>query len=334
MRAFVLQRYGDAACTALEEVGQPSPGPMDLLVKVAAAGLNPVDFKTRNGDLKAVTRLQLPAVMGNEFSGTVTAVGARVRNFKPGDAIYARVEKGRMGALAEYACVDESNAALAPKSIDLVTAAAVPLAALTALQALRDELRVGLGRSVLISGGAGGVGTFALQIAKYLGAEVTTTASPRGEALVRSLGADHVIDYTQGRLQDHPDRYDAGFDLVGGETLEAMFALVKRGGKIVSVAGVPEPQMALKDLGGRRLLALALWFISWGIRARARKAGVAYRYLFMHPSGEDLATLAKQIDAGRLKVTLDRAFPLAETAAAMAYLESGRAKGKVIVTMA
>jgi alcohol dehydrogenase len=334
MRAFVLKRYGDASGTGLADVAQPLPGPTDLLIKVTAAGLNPVDFKTRKGDLKAVMRLKLPAVMGNELSGTVAAVGANVRRFKPGDAVYARVDKGRMGALAEYACVDAGNAAPVPKSLDMVTAAGVPLAALTSLQALRDELKIGPGRKVLITGGAGGVGTFAIQIAKWLGAEVTTTASPRGEALVRSLGADHVIDYTQGRLQDRPERFDGAFDLLGGETLDATFALVKPGGTIVSVAGVPEPQMALKDLGGQRLLAAALWFISRRIRARAREAGVTYRFLLMHPSGEDLAMLGGLIDHGHVKVIIDRVFPLAETAAAFAYLEGGRAKGKVVVRVA
>lgn len=334
MRAFVMQRYGDAAGTGLAEVPQPVPGPTDLLVRVAGAGLNPVDFKIRDGKLKPVLRLKLPIVMGNEFAGTVAAVGAGVRRFKAGDTVFARVEKGRLGALAEYACVEDANAAHAPRSIDLVTAGAVPLAALTALQALRDELGIGAGRHVLITGGAGGVGTFAIQIAKWLGAEVTTTASPRGEALVRGLGADHVIDYTKGPLPATGARYDAGFDLVGGTTLEDMFAVVKPGGKIVSVAGVPEPQMALKDLGGKRLLALALWVMSFGIRARARKAGVAYRYLFMHPSGQDLATLAGLIDEGRLKVVLDRTFAFADCAQAIAYLESGRAKGKVVVRMA
>jgi alcohol dehydrogenase len=188
---------------------------------------------------------------------------------------------------------------------------------------------------VFISGGAGGVGTFAIQLAKRLGADVSTTASPSGEALVRSLGADRVVDYTAQAFQDVLHGVDSGLDLIGGDTLDQMFSIMKRGGKIVSVAGVPEPQMALKDLGGRRrLLAAALWFISLSIRARARRAGVAYRYLLTHASGEDLMHLADLIDQGKLKVIVDKAFPFAEIADAMAYLEGGRAKGKVVARLA
>jgi NADPH:quinone reductase-like Zn-dependent oxidoreductase len=184
--------------------------------------------------------------------------------------------------------------------------AAVPLAGLTALQALRDELHVKPGQKVFISGGAGGVGTFAIQIAKWLGANVTTTASQRGEALVRSLGCDEVIDYTSQDISKTGARFDAGFDLIGGKTLEQMFEIMKPGTTIVSVAATPEPQTAIRDLGGRRALSAIFWLISYGIRSRARRAGINYRYLFMHPSGSDLALLADLIEQGKLKATIDR----------------------------
>ena len=333
MRAYVLNSYGGPASAALQDAPAPAPGHSDLLVRVRAAGLNPVDFKTRQGLLRPVIGLKLPAVMGNEFAGDVVAIGNGVTQFTVGDKVYARVAKGQMGAFAELALVDAQYAAHMPASLDYAQAAAVPLAALTSLQALRDELSVKPGQRVFISGGAGGVGTFAIQIAKWLGVEIATTASPRGAALVRSLGADTVVDYTTQKFEEVLGEFDAGFDLIGGDTLERMFSIIKQGGKIVSIAGVPEPQMALKDLGGSRLLALAFWVMSMKVRSLARRAGVSYRALFMHPSGADLALLAGLIDGGRLKVTIDRTFPFSQIGDAFAVLESGRAKGKIVVTM-
>jgi NADPH:quinone reductase-like Zn-dependent oxidoreductase len=272
-------------------------------------------------------------VLGNELAGEVVAVGRDVKRFRAGDRVFARVAKDRAGAFAEQACVDEVHAALMPRDLDFTAAAAVPLAGLTALQALRDELGVKPEQRVFISGGAGGVGTFAIQIAKRLGAHVTTTASKRGEALVRSLGCDEVIDYTSQSISNAGRRFDAGFDLIGGKTLEQMFEIMKPGTKIVSVAAIPEPQTALRDLGGRQALSAMFWIISYGIRSRARRTGICYRYLFMHPSGTDLAHLAELIEQGQLKVTVDKTYPLANISAALAYLEAGHAKGKVVVTM-
>src|SRR6478752_8938911 len=218
-----------------------------------------------------------------------------------------------------------------PRNLDFTAAAAVPLAGLTALQALRDELDVKPGQKLFISGGAGGVGTSAIQIAKWLGAHVTTTASKRGEALVRSLGCDEVIDYTAQDISKAGRRFDAGLDLIGGKTLAQMFEIMKPGTKIVSVAAIPEPQTAIRDLGGRRALSAIFWIISYGVRSRARRAGISYRYLFMHPSGGDLAVLAELIEQEKLKATVDKAYPFANIAEALAYVESGRAKGKVVV---
>jgi NADPH:quinone reductase-like Zn-dependent oxidoreductase len=333
MRAYVLKHYGGPDGAHLLDVPAPVPGPRDILVEVRAAGLNPVDFKFRQGKLRAIHRPKLPFVLGNELAGEVIAVGNDVKRFRAGDRVFARVAKDRGGAFAEQACVDEDHAAHMPRDLDFTDAAAVPLAGLTALQALRDELGVKPEQKVFISGGAGGVGTFAIQIAKWLGADVTTTASKRGEALVRSLGCDEVIDYTTSDIFKGGRRFDAGLDLVGGKTLEQMFDIMKPGTRIVSVAAVPEPQTAIKDLGGRRALAAVFWIISYGIRSRARRAGIDYRYLFMHPSGSDLAQLAELIETEKLKVVIDRTYPLANISEALSYLETGRAKGKVVVTM-
>jgi NADPH:quinone reductase-like Zn-dependent oxidoreductase len=333
MRAYVLKAYGGPQGAQLSDVPAPVPGPRDILLKVRAAGLNPVDYKFRQGKLRIIYRPKLPYVLGNELAGDVVGLGSDAKRFRLGDRVFARVGKDRAGAFAEQACVDEDDAARMPKNLDYTSAAAVPLAALTALQALKDELAVKPGETVFISGGAGGVGTFAIQIAKNLGAHVTTTASRQGEALVRSLGCDEVIDYTAQDISGAGRRFDAGLDLIGGKTLDQMFEIMKPGARIVSIAALPEPRAALEDLGGRRVLAALFWIASYAIRSRARRERVGYRYLFMHPSGSELAELAALIEQGRLKVIIDKTYPFAKISEALAYVESGHAKGKVVVAM-
>jgi alcohol dehydrogenase len=333
VRAFVLSGYGGPEQTALTDMPQPSPGEGQLLVRVHAAGLNPVDFKTRSGAMKLIRKYPLPIVMGNELSGVVEAVGPGVTRFASGERVFARVDKDTMGAFADYALVLESHAARMPASLDFRAAAAVPLAGLTALQALRDELRLSAGQRIFIPGGAGGVGTFAIQLAKHLGAYVATTASPRGEALVRRLGADEVIDYTQVRFEEKLAGFDCAFDLLGGDTLARLWPVLKPGGRVVSIAGLPEPLTATKDLGRGGSLAALFWVASLPTRMRAARHGASYRYLFMHASGPDLDFLASLIDAKKLEVVIDRVFPFAEGKEAMAYLETGRAKGKVVLDM-
>jgi len=333
MRALLLTRYGGPEVAELRTVPRPVAGAGELLVRIHAAGLNPVDFKTREGKLKVIQRYSLPAVMGNELAGTVEAVGAGVTRFSVGDRVFARVPKGSMGAFAEYSVLPEAVVAAMPATLDFETAAGVPLAGLTALQALRDELHLKPGSRVFIPGGAGGVGTFAIQIAKWLGAEVTTTASPRGRDLVERLGADVVVDYTTQAFTDHVSGMDGVFDLLGGDTLSQSFGVVKPGATVVSVAALPEPQTALKDLDRGRALAALFWLVSYGLRTQARKHGARYRFLFMHPSGEELAELAGLIADGKLEPVIDRVFPFEQIGDAFAYLESGRAKGKVVVRM-
>ncbi|MCQ0970028.1 NADP-dependent oxidoreductase [Paracoccus sp. TK19116] len=333
MRAYVMSRYGGPEVAGLTDVPMPKVGPGQLLVRVRAAGLNPVDFKIREGKLRIIQRYRLPAVMGNELAGEVEAVGDDVTRFAPGDRVFARVPKEAMGAFAEYAVLPEDVVARMPDDVDFAMAAAVPLAGLTALQALRDELHLGPDSRVFIPGGAGGVGTFAIQIAKWLGAHVATTASQRGRGLVERLGADQVIGYTTERFQDHLHDVDGVFDLIGAETLVDSFAVVKPGGTVVSVAALPEPQTALKDLGRGRRLAALFWLISFPLRKAARRHGVRYRFLFMHPSGTELAELAGLIQDGKLTPIIDKVYPFDRIADAFTHLESGRAKGKIVVTM-
>jgi alcohol dehydrogenase len=333
LRALALTHYGGPEGTALIDLPRPSPRAGELLVRVNAAGLNPVDYKTRAGMLKVIHRYPLPIVMGNELSGVVEDAGPGAVRFARGDRVFARVAKETLGAFAEYALVHEDHAARMPASLDFPGAAAVPLAALTALQALRDELHLSAGQRVFIPGGAGGVGTFAIQIARHLGARVATTASSRGAALVARLGAEVVIDYASERFEDRLSGYDCAFDLVGGDTLRRLWPVVRPGGRVVSIAGMPEPMTARKDLGRGRGLAALFWLASLTTRRRAARHGLRYRYLFMHPSGADLAHLASLIDAKTIEVVVDRVFPFAEIKDAIAYLETGHAKGKVVVAM-
>ncbi|MBD3731074.1 MAG: NADP-dependent oxidoreductase [Sphingomonadales bacterium] len=271
--------------------------------------------------------------MGNEFAGIVEACGAGVSRFAPGQRVFARTGKERMGAFAEYACEAEQNLAAIPDGLSFEQAAAIPLAGLTALQALRDELHLGPGSRVFIPGGAGGVGTFAIRIAKWLGAHVATTASPRGRALVEQLGADEVIDYESEAFEDRLSGYDGAFDLIGSDTLSRCFDVVRPGGMVVSVAGLPEPQTASKDLDRGAVLRAMFWLASWRLRAQARRNGVTYRFLFMHPSGTELAELGTLAEAGLLTPVIDRVLPFAQIDQALADLEAGHAKGKIVVSL-
>ena len=334
MRALVLTGYGGPAVAALREMPAPEPGRDEVRIDVKAAGLNPVDFKMRDGKLRVIQGYALPIALGCELAGVVASVGEGVTRFRAGDEVFARVAKDRLGAFAETVCVHEDLVAKKPSSLDFAHAAAVPLAALTALQALRDELVVERGTRVFIPGGAGGVGTFALQLAKHFGATVATTASPRGRALVERLGADVVVDYTTQDFTKELRDYDAAFDLVGGDTLKGSFSVVRRGGKVVSIAGVPEPTTATKDLHRGAGLAMLFWLVSAGLRFGAWRAGVeGTGTSSCTRSGKDLELIASLVDAKKLEVVVDRVVPVGEIGEACRYLETGRAKGKVVVGM-
>jgi NADPH:quinone reductase-like Zn-dependent oxidoreductase len=333
MRAYALTRYGDPRAMEMREVPEPSPGDGEVLVKVHAAGLNPVDYKLRQGKMRLVNRLALPLVAGSELAGVVAEVGPGISNFAVGEKVFARVDKHKLGAFAPYAVVSEAFLARMPESLDFVEAAGLPLAGLTALQALRDELSVCPGDRIFISGGAGGVGSLAIQLAVWMGAEVATTASAQSEKLLHSLGATTVINYREQKFKEVLREYDGALDLTGGPDLTDSFAIVKRGGKTVSIAGIPEPTPARVDLAAGPLLTAALWLASAGIRRQARRKGVGYRYMFMHPSGVDLELLAGLVDEGILKTVTDSVFPFEQIADGFAHLEEGHAKGKIVISM-
>lgn len=330
MRGYVLTRYGGAGAMRMRDVPEPTPGAGEVLIGVRAAGLNPIDYKVRRG-FGRVFHLDLPLVAGSELSGVVEAVGAGVTRFGIGDRVYARVDKQKLGAYAPYAVIDESFVARMPRSLDFEDAAGMPLAGLTALQALR-ALSITPGDRVFVSGGAGGVGTLAIQLAVHMGAKVATTASPRGEELVRSLGAETVVDYRKQKFKEVLSDYDSAFDTTGGRDLMDVFDILKPGAKATSVTSI-DPTTARDDVGLGRLLTAAVWAANTKIRRKSRRRGVSYRSLFMHPSGDDLEVLTELVDSGQLKPVTDRVLPFEQLPNAFAYLEEGHAKGKVVVRL-
>lgn len=333
MRALVATRFGGPEVMQLRELPVPAPGAGEVRVRVAAAGLNPVDARIRSGDLRLIEpRRRFPLVLGSEVAGHVDALGPGVMGFAIGDRVVARLAKNRLGGLAEYVVTDAGLLARAPRSVDLEVAAGLPLAGVTALQMLRDELRVQPGWRLFVPGGAGGVGVFAIQLGVAMGARVATTASPRGRDLVERLGADPVIDYTAQRADRVLRDADGVLDLRGGPDLRSAISVARRGSRVVSIAGVPEPRTATIDLR-RPWLAPLFAIMSRDVRRAARAAGVDYRRAFMRPNGVDLADLAHRVDGGRLEIVVDRDYPVARFAEAFAHLESGRAKGKLVVTM-
>ena len=331
MKAFIIERYGRDALHAAE-MPRPPVREGDVLVQVHAASVNPVDFKIRDGKLKLVLRRPLPIILGNDFSGVVAEVGAGVTRCKVGDAIYARADKDRIGSFAEFIAIRESSVAPMPTRLSMEEAASIPLVALTAWQAFTERAALKAGQKVLIHAGSGGVGTLAIQLAKHLGAFVATTTSTANVDWVRALGADLVIDYKTQDFATIVRDYDLVLDTLGGETVERSLEVLRRGGKVVSISGPPDPAFADEwKLGWAMRQVFRV--LSHRVRKRAKQLGVSYDFLFMHPDGEQLRTIGGLIDAGIVRPVVDRVFTFEQTVEALRYVETGRAKGKVVVKL-
>jgi alcohol dehydrogenase len=292
-----------------------------------------VDLKIRDGKLKLVLPYRLPFVLGNDLAGVVVRVGSGVRRFKPGDEVYARPDKDRMGAFAEFISIREDAVANKPKQLTMEEAASIPLVGLTAWQALIERANLQRGHKVLIHAGSGGVGTFAIQLAKHVGAIVATTTSTVNLEWVKRLGADIVIDYKRDDFEKILRDYDAVLDTLGGETLEKSLRVLRPGGKLISISGPPDPDFA-KEIGATWIVGLAMRLLSYRIRRSAKRHHVNYSFLFMRPSGDQLREIGSLIDSGAIRPVVDRVFPFESTKEALAYVEKGRAKGKVIVKVA
>ena len=330
MKAIVARRYGGPDVVDLAERPEPEVGPTDVLIAVRAASLNPLDCKIRDGKVKLILPVRPPIGLGCDVAGLVVSVGARVTRFTTGNEVFARLEEMRMGGLAERVAADEGVVALKPARTSFVEAAAMPLAGLTSLQALRDSGGLSPGSRVLIHAGAGGVGTVAIQVAKALGLWVATTTSTKNVDFVKSLGADEVIDYTKERVSDRVGALDAVFDTLGASELESL-SLVKRGGVVVGIGGLPDVTFARQRMPW--WTPAGLWLATTKRRRAAARAGVRFVYLFMRADGRQLAELASWIDAGKITPVVHRTYPLAQFRDAFTELERGRARGKIVVTM-
>ena len=330
MKALAIRRY--KAPMEMMELPVPRPGPGDLLVRVRAASVNPVDYKIRDGGVKVMIPYSFPLILGNDLAGDVEAVGPGVTKFKVGDAIFSRLDKDRIGAIAEYALVRESAAAKKPVRLDYVQAASVPLVGLTAWQALIDLAHLQAGQKVLIHAGSGGVGTVAIQLAKHLGAHVATTTSTANVDWVKRLGADVVVDYSKDDFEKVLRDYDVVLNSLGADVLEKSLRVLRPGGKLISISGPPDAAFA-KDIGASWFLRQVMRLLSYRIRSKANRLGVSYSFLFMKASGDELREIGSLIDAGAIRPVVDQVFPFASTNEAMAYVDKGRAKGKVVVSV-
>jgi NADPH:quinone reductase-like Zn-dependent oxidoreductase len=331
MSAFIANRYGKKEKLHLTEVAEPMVKEHDVLVQIHAAGVNLLDSLIRNGDFKLFLPYKPPFALGHDVAGIVTKVGSKVQRYKVGDAVYARPSDYNIGTFAEYIAIPEADLSLKPKNLTMEEAASIPLVGLTAWQALVEIANLQKGQKVFIQAGSGGVGTFAIQLAKHLGAFVATTTSATNTELVRKLGADVVIDYQKEDFETQLKDYDLVLHSNRDtKILEKSLRILKSGGQVISLVGPPTPEFA-KEIGLAWYLRWVMTLLSLGVRQKAKKWNKKFTFLFMRAEGKQLSALTKLIEAGVIKPVLDKVFPFEQTNDAMTYVESGRAKGKVVI---
>jgi NADPH:quinone reductase-like Zn-dependent oxidoreductase len=332
MKAFLIDRYGKKETGHIDDVPAPALRDDDVLIRVHAASVNALDTKIRRGEFKVILPYRLPLILGNDLAGTVERVGAGVSQFKPGDEVYARPDDDRIGTFAEFIAVSAASVALKPHNLTMVEAASLPLVALTAWQALVETAQLKPGQKVFIQAGSGGVGTVAIQLAKHLGAFVATTTSTANVAWVKDLGADVVIDYRQQDFATALRDYDVVLNSLGKDELERSLQILKPGGHLISISGPPTPTFATAR-GLAWPLKQVMRLLSRGIRSKAKQKGVTYSFVFMRADGAQLSTITSHVESGAIVPVIDRVFPFEDTQGALAHVESGRAKGKVVVEL-
>ncbi|MDL2400034.1 NADP-dependent oxidoreductase [Rhizobium mayense] len=332
MKTFLIDRYAKGGALRLGDSPEPELRENDVMVQIHAAGVNLLDAKIRDGEFKLILPYRLPLILGNDVAGVVVRVGPRVRGFKPGDEVYARPAQGRIGTFAEFIAMNEADVAMKPKNLTMEEAASVPLVALTAWQVLVERANLKKGQKVLIHAGSGGVGTIAIQLAKYIGATVATTTSTANVDLVRNLGVDVVIDYKKDDFENVLQGYDVVLNSLGKDTLEKSLRVLKPGGKLISISGPPDPEFARQN-GSGWLLQQIMRVLSFGIRRKSKRHRVSYSFLFMTANGGQLGQITSLIEAGAIRPVVDRVFPFEKTNEALAYVETGRAKGKVVIAV-
>jgi len=332
MKAFVVDQYKKNGRLRLAEMPEPEAMEGDVLIRIHATSVNLLDSKIRDGEFKLILPFRMPFILGHDVAGTVIRVGSKVRKFKPGDEVYARPRDGRVGTFAEFIAINEADVALKPANLSMEQAASIPLVGLTGWQALVEVAKLKAGQKVFIQAGSGGVGTFAIQLAKHLGATVATTTSARNAELVKSLGADVVIDYTTEDFETILSGYDLVLNSQDSKTLEKSLRVLKPGGLLISISGPPDPTFA-KEFGLNLFLKLVLRLLSRGVRKRAQSLGVHYSFLFMRAQGQQLSEIRSLIESGIIRPVVDQVLPFEKTADALAYVETGRAKGKVVIAV-
>lgn len=332
MQAAFINNYGTNDEVQIGRVDVPEVGQDDVLIKVRAASVNPLDIRIRDGKMKQILAYKMPLILGNDLAGVVVKVGTNVKNFKLGDEIYARADTMRQGSFAEYIAVRSSNVSLKPKNLSMEDAAALPLVALTAWQILVVKANIKKGQKVLIHGGSGGVGSTAIQLAKHLGAHVATTASENDRSHLQRYGVDEIIDYKTRDFSSVVSDYDLVLDTRGGETLKKSLNVLKPGGQVISINGTPDAVMA-DELGLGLVMKIIFIVMSLKTNMLAKKLGVKYSFHFMQPNGAELAKLKSLYDKKILKPVVDKIFSLDSAKDALAYLESGKAKGKIVISV-
>ena len=331
MKAAYINRYGNIDDVQLDEQSKPPITENDVLVKIHAASINPLDLRVLEGEFKAIQPVKFPFILGNDFAGTVVQVGANVKQFKAGDEVYAKTDQN--GAFAEYTVVHQSSLALKPQNISMELAASLPLVSLTAWQALVEIAKVQAGQKVLIHAGSGGVGSIAIQLAKHLGATVATTTSGKNAQWVKALGADIIVDYKTTDFEQELKDYDVVLDTQGGKILEKSLNVLKRGGRIISISGPPDREFA-EAIHANWLLKCIIPLLSWSIRNKAKKKGITYSFLFMQPNGQQLSEISKLVESGNINPIVDKTYAFTEIKDAFQYVNTGRAKGKVVLKIA
>ena len=332
MKAFFIDRYKKNGGVRVGEMPEPEIREDDVLVQIHAAGVNLLDSKIRDGEFKLILPYRLPLILGNDVAGVVVRVGARVRRFKLGDEVYARPDDDRIGTFAESIAMNENAVAIKPKNLSMEEAASIPLVGLTAWQALIEKANLKRGQKVFIQAGSGGVGTFAIQLAKHVGATVATTTSAANSDLVKRLGSEIVIDYKKDDFETMLHDYDVVLNSQDSKTLEKSLRILKPGGKLISISGPPDPDFA-KSRGGSWFLKLVMTALSSGVRKKAQRHHIGYSFLFMRASGDQLREITSLIESDVIRPVVDKVFPFEATNEALVYVETGRAKGKVVVKM-
>ncbi|OYU39390.1 MAG: NADPH:quinone oxidoreductase [Pseudorhodobacter sp. PARRP1] len=330
MKAFLVDKYQKKAPLRLADVAEPTLGDGEVLVRISAAGVNLLDAKIRSGAFKPILPYKLPLILGHDMAGTVVKVGPKATRFKVGDEVFSRVDDFRIGTFAESIAVKESALAAKPKTLSMEDAASVPLVALTAWQALVQVAKLRAGQRVFIQAGSGGVGTIAIQLAKHIGAYVATTASAANADWLKALGADLVIDYKTQDFETVLRDYDVVLHSQDARELEKSLNVLRPGGRLVSISGPVTPAFA-EAIKAPWFLKPLFWALSRGTYSKARKRNVSFEFLFMTASGTQLQQIAALIDAGHIRPVIDHVYPFAETNTAIAHVESGRAKGKVVI---